>query len=388
LAALALAPFALAVRYAADFGLAYNGGAEAWASGHPERVFSWMSTPFLGMAMGFVSQAANVDVGARAFMVVNLLVWLGLLVGVWSELWGRLSVRLWWLTLVAAALFAPAISNVFWLQFNPIAFALALGGFAMVRRDRRVAGLLIGASLALKPIVILLPIALLLRRDSRRAGVWTIGVAALLSIAGQAFLAWRANDVGVLSPFIALANFSSKTGKAMYACAPENYAPAALICRLGLGPSSIITAVVAVAVLAIGWHLLRAMTPSSGRTWELFAVACMLSPFIGPIGWSHYQLLLAPAMLLLVFRFAQEGAERRLWIGLIATYVLCELIWDPLESLAGAPIVLVLASYATGQFAQYVLLLTMVRWLQLRGHTMPSSHLASSDMRSGVQGGS
>src|SRR5690349_261908 len=43
-----------------DLGLAYAGGQEAWASGHPEHVWTWISTPFLGMAMAIVSRVLSV----------------------------------------------------------------------------------------------------------------------------------------------------------------------------------------------------------------------------------------------------------------------------------------------------------------------------------------
>jgi hypothetical protein len=367
-----VAPFAIAVRYSADFGLAYNGGVEAWASGHPERVFSWMSTPFLAMLMALVARAAPLDLAARAFMVTNLMVWLALLLGVWSAFRGRVSPRWWWATLGAAAIFAPFISNLFWLQFNPLAFGLALGGFALIKRDARVGGLAIGLSLALKPIVILLPAALLLRRDSRTAGLWSVATAAALSVIGLGFLAWRAGDVGVLNPLIALTNFSSKTNKVIYACALQNYSPAALACRLDGGPSPVVIILIAAAVCALGLYLLRRLGDSPGRSWDIFALACMLSPFIGPIGWAQYQLLLAPPMLLLAYQFSEEGAPVFLWINLALIYLMTMLVWDPLESLAGAPVVVLVVSYTVGQFAQYFLLLLWFRWQRARSTVRPA----------------
>src|ERR1700682_3193078 len=78
-AAATLIPFAVSIHYTADFGLAYHGGLEAWASGHPERLFSWFSTAFLALAMAVISRMASEDVAARVFLGGNLLLWGGLL---------------------------------------------------------------------------------------------------------------------------------------------------------------------------------------------------------------------------------------------------------------------------------------------------------------------
>ena len=107
-AAAGLIPFAVSIHYTADFGLAYHGGLEAWASGHPERLFSWFSTPFLALVMAVITRAASEDVAARVFLVANLVLWGGLLVAVWSRLYGRVPKLWWWGTLVAAGAFSPA----------------------------------------------------------------------------------------------------------------------------------------------------------------------------------------------------------------------------------------------------------------------------------------
>ena len=222
LPALLLAPFALAIHYTADFGLAYAGGVEAWSSGHPQRLLTWTATPLLAVVMAGVTRIASVEVASRAFMVVDLVVWAVLLYAVWSRLRDRVSATFWWSTLVAAAVFAPAISTIFWLQPNLIVFGLALGGFALVGRRNPAAGLLIGLSVALKPIVVLLLFALLLRRQTRAAGIWAIATTTLLSFAGLGFLAWRASDPSVLNPFDYLAGFLSKGRGPIAACVPEN----------------------------------------------------------------------------------------------------------------------------------------------------------------------
>src|ERR1700682_4757564 len=110
-AAAGLIPFAVSIHYTADFGLAYQGGLEAWASGHPERLFSWFSTPFLGLLMAVITRVASVDVAAHVFLVFNLVVWGGLLMVVWSRLYGLTPPRWWWITLVAAGVFSRPVST-------------------------------------------------------------------------------------------------------------------------------------------------------------------------------------------------------------------------------------------------------------------------------------
>jgi hypothetical protein len=360
--ALVLIPFAVAIRYTADFGLAYHGGAEAWASGHPERVFSWFSTPFLALLMALITRVATEQAGAHVFLGLNLLLWAGLLLTVWSRLYGRVPSRWWWGTLVAAAVFSPGISSIFWLTFNIVAFVLVLSGFVLIGRHDRLAGFLIGASLAVKPILLLVPVALLLRRESRSAGLWSIAAAAALSVAGLGFLAWRAGDWSAADPVAYLAAFAAKGRGPLAACVVQNYSPVAFLCRLGIPTPTMVTLAIAVGVGVIGWLLAQRL----GRGWELFAAACLLSPVLGPIEWQSYQLLFAPLMLLLAYQFWAERAPKRLWVYLVATFLLTELVWDPFESLAGPPVIVLVVSYSLGQFAQYALILLWLQWLRLR----------------------
>ena len=361
-----LAPLAFAIHYTADFGLAYQGGVEAWNSGHPQRLVTWTATPFLAVVMASITRVSSVGVAAPAFMAIDLIVWGALLAAVWSRMRDRVPPRFWWSTLVAAAIFAPAISTIFWLQPNLIVFGLALAGFVLVGRRDPLGGFLIGLSIALKPIVILLPLALLLRRQTREAGIWAIATTTLLSFGGLVFLAWRAGDPSVLNPFDYLAGFLSKGRGPIAACVPENYSPVALLCRLGVEPSTTITIAVAGAVLLIGWLLLRRLPDLPEARWEVFAVACLLSGMLGPIDWASYGVLMAPLFLLLAYQFWRESAPPPLWIGLGLAFLLAELVWDPLESLAQTPVAVVVFSYTAGQFSQYVLLLVWIRWRQLR----------------------
>jgi len=366
---------ALSISYTADFGLAYQGGVEAWNSGHPQRLLTWTGTPFYAVVMAAVSQMARVDLAARVFSTINVVFWGALLNIMWTRMSDRVPSTFWWVTCVAALLFAPAISTIFWLQPNLIVFGLALAGFVLVGRRDPLGGFLIGLSIALKPIVILLPLALLLRRQTREAGIWAIATTAVLSFAGLGFLAWRAADPSVLNPIDYLAGFLSKGRGPIAACVPENYSPVALLCRLGVEPSTSVTIAVAAAVLVIGWLLLRRLPDAPEARWELFAVACLLSGMLGPIDWASYGVLMAPLFFLLAYQFWRESAPPPLWIGLGLAFLLAELVWDPLESLAQTPVPVVVFSYTAGQFSQYVLLLVWIRWRQLRPIAVWSSVL-------------
>lgn len=361
-AALVLIPFVVSIHYTADFGLAYHGGVEAWASGHPERVFSWFSTPFLALVMALVTRVVSEQAGAHVFLGLNLLLWAALLVAVWSRLDGRVPPAWWCGTLVAAAVFSPGISSILWLTFNLVAFGLALGGFVLIGRHDKLAGLLIGASLAIKPILLLVPLALLLRRESRSAGVWSIVAAAVLSVAGLVFLAWRAGDWSAADPVAYLAAFAAKGRGPLAACVVQNYSPVAFPCRLGIPTPAVATLAIAAGVGLIGWLLAQRV----GRGWEFFALGCLLSPMVGPIEWASYQLLFGPLMLLLAYQFWAERAPARMWVYLTAAFLMTEMVWDPFESLAGAPIVVLVVSYSIGQFAQYALILLWFQWLRLR----------------------
>jgi hypothetical protein len=301
----------------------------------------------------------------------NVLLWGALLSLVWRELAGRASSWWWWSTLVASAVFAPAISTIFWLQVNLIAFALALAGAYVVGRHGRLAAVLIGISIALKPITILVPMAFLLRRESRSAGALSIVVGVALNFLGFVFLAWRAHDAALLNPVAYAIAFLFHGQGPTIVCVTENYSPVALMCRLGLRPQPVVNIVVVLLVLAALSLSARRLSNSPAWLWELFAVACALSPMVGPIGWAHYQLLLGPLMLLLAYQFWQGRAPLWLWLGLGVSFAAAEMVWDPLESLAGVPLWLIVFSYSLGQFSQYFLLLTWSRWLYLRGEPAP-----------------
>ncbi|MFI5283484.1 MAG: glycosyltransferase family 87 protein [Candidatus Dormibacterales bacterium] len=381
IAALVPVPFALTIRYTADFGLAYHGGLEAWSSGHPERLATWFSTPFLGLVMALVTRVVSEQLGSYVWLGANLVMWGALLLITWDRLHDQVPKTLWWGTLVAAAAFSPGISSIYWLQFNLLVFVLALGGFLLLGRHDRLAGLLIGASLATKPILLLLPLSMLIRRDTRKAGVFAIATAAALTIAGFVFLAWRAGDPAALNPLPYLSDFSAKGNGPLAACIVQNYSPVALWCRFGLPHSTLVTLGFAVIVLAAGWFMAGRFRNTAGRPWEIFCLACLLSPMVGPVQWATYQLLFAPLMLLLAYQFWHERAPRRLWIYLAVLFVMTDLVWDPVESLANAPVLVEVWSYTIAQFAQYLLLGLWLFWLRMReleGHQVGTSRMSAA----------
>ncbi|HKW73665.1 MAG TPA: glycosyltransferase family 87 protein [Candidatus Dormibacteraeota bacterium] len=356
------------VSYTADFGLAYQAGVEAWNSGHPQRLLTWTGTPFYVLVMALVARGPSVEGGARLFLAISILTWGAMLRQTWNLLMDRVSVRFWWITLAAAVIFSPGIQTIFWLQPNLIVFGLALLGYGylvILRRDFT-AGALIGASIAIKPLVVLLPLALLLRRQTRTAGLWAIASAASLTFVGLAFLAWRAGDPAVLNPIAYLTGFLSKGQGPIAACVPENYSPVALLCRLGIAPTFGTAVVVAVVVLIAWWFITRSLPDVPESDWAIFAAASIFSGLLGPIDWAHYGVLMAPLFLLLAYQFWRENAPPPFWIGLGVAYLLAELVWDPLESLAQTPVLVVIFSYSAGQFSQYVLLLLWARWRVFR----------------------
>lgn len=364
---LALALIAIPLHYTADFGLAYRGGVEAWNTGHPQHVVTFSATPLMALIMALVSRIAPEFVAARVFTALNIAVWMVLLAIVWPRLRGVLPPRLWWATLAAAALFAPAVSTIFWLQFNLIVLVVALGGFRLIGRHDRWAGCLIGLSIAVKPILVLLPLALVLRPKLRAAGLSAIAGAAALTILGFVFLAWRAHDPGALNPIAYFEGFVTKGESSIVGCSVENYAPAATLCRIGVQSYTLITVLTAVVLFGLVWLTVRDLPDTPQGRWEVFAAGCFLSMMFGPIDWAHYGLLMGPLYLLLAYQFWHHRAPRFLWLGLGLSFLLVELVWDPLSSLAGASIPLEIFVYTAGQFGQYFLLLVWIRWRVLRG---------------------
>jgi hypothetical protein len=186
-----------------DIGLAYKGGQLAWATGHPENLASWISTPFLASVMAVATRVMTAGETSVALTLLNYVLIAALLPAIWVPLSRRVSPLFWWLTITGAVVFAPLASTIFWRQFNLISLAVALMGFRLSARRPVVAGFLVALSIAVKPLILLLPIAMLWKRDTRKAGIWSVVWGVALLGVSQVFLAWRAHSLRVLLPIAA-----------------------------------------------------------------------------------------------------------------------------------------------------------------------------------------
>lgn len=364
-----------------DVGLAYQGGQVAWQTGHPESLATWISTPFLAMVMAFVSQVVTVKAAATLATVINCTLFLAAATVTWTALRGRVAVWFWWITLLAFVGFAPIASSIFWVQFNIIALALAAAGYFLVGRRPWAAGLLVALSIGIKPLVILLPLALLWRRDTRRSGVWSLAWGAGLLVASQVFLAARAHDWHVLSPLTQLTSFSYRSLPTTYewACDPENFSPLSLWCRLsGSDFWSVKRLLITAAVLAVTVLAAHLISRRPGKSWTIFGFVCLLSPMLSPLAWSHYQILLAPLFLVLEYEYATAGADLVDWAALASAYALAELSWRPFGTapgllrtlLTGKPesVPILINVFTMAALAQFVLLAAAFIWFA-RTHT-------------------
>jgi hypothetical protein len=363
-----------------DLGLAYNGGIVAWRTGHPERLASWIGTPFLAMVMAFTSRVVSGRTATLLLTLLNLLLLWGGVAIAWTALRTRLPRRLWWLTLFGAAVFAPALSSLWWKQLNIVVLALAVGAFAAIRRRRDgLAGAAVALSLLLKPILVLLPVFLLLGKQTRRAGVLAAGWGLGLLAVSQGFLALRAHSLGALSPLAAYRNFSAKSLPTnIWSCHPENFSPQSALCRVvGADYWDLQRVLVAGGLLAAVALYVHAVWSRPSTSWSWFAGACLLSPMVGPIAWSHYQILLAPMFVLLVVELHRTRAPAVKWALLGAGFVLAELVWRPFGTAPGL-VQRVLAGgtettnhmfrvFVVAMFAQYVVLLVALLHFRSRG---------------------
>lgn len=386
-----------------DDGLRYAEGVLAWRTGHPENLISYDGTPFLGFVDAVMSKVVTAGQSSWLLTVGNLFLLTALICATWWALRERLARWFWWTTLVGAWVFGPAISTVWWRQLNIIVLGLAVLAYVMFRHRRanRVwpGAIVLAFSIALKPMAVLLLLALLVRRDSRRAGVIAILWSIPFQAAGLAFLGERAHSLAVASPIHAYDIFTSKaTAGGSWVCHdPENFSPQSMLCLQG-GDSywSAQRVVIVVGVLLLSALVFHTIRGQSGFSWRMFAYGCALSPMISPIAWSHYQIMLAPLFIVLVSDFHRYGAAPVFWIGALSAFVLAELVWRPYGTLPGAlnhllrgPVENMTTEYtvyAYAAWAQYVLLgtamlyyhgltvrLETLRSTARRGHSEPSA---------------
>jgi Glycosyltransferase family 87 len=367
----------------ADLGLAYEGGTAAWATGHPEHLITWISTPFLGAVMAVVSQVVSIGTAADLITTLNLVLVVGTVVFVLYRLRGVLPTFGWWVVALAMLSFGPMLSTVWWKQFNLIALVGASAGFYLIRERREASGAaLIGLSIAVKPLAILLPFVLLARRETRRAGAMALGWLIGINILAQGFMAERAGNLTTLNVLPILKDFSDRSKPAnIWACHTENFAPGSLLCRLAGGQNwNVQHVIVWAAVALLGAWVIDALRGRKMISWEVFCFSCAISTMVSPIAWSHYQVMLAPLFLLLFVRFVTDGASFACWAGLVLAFVLASLMWQPFGTSVGAVRHLIDGSAQTqralfsiasvAEFAQYVLVLTGIIWyLQARAAT-------------------
>lgn len=361
-----------------DTGLAYQAGRVAWRTGHPEHLLSWDGTPFLAGVFALISRGMGIRAAADLVTALNVGIVVGLVAVTMRRLRDLLRPTWWWITAFALISFGPMMSSVWWKQFNIIALALALISFEQLRRGRpQRAGAALGLSVAIKPMVFLLPFVLLARRGTRRVGALALAWIAGLNLAGQGLLAARAGSISALNPWIPLQNFLHKSQPAnIWACHPENFAPGSVLCRLaGSNHWTLQHLVVWAGVALLGLWVIDSLRGYAAHSWELFAFVCPLSVMLSPLAWSHYQIMLAPLFVLLVIRFLQNGARIGEWAGLAVAFALASLIWRPHGTLISGLTGLLksqndlFAIASVAQFAQYALVLTGVLWYTRAGRS-------------------
>jgi hypothetical protein len=373
----------------ADLGLAYQGGEVAWATGHPEHLSTWISTPFLGAVMAVVTRIVDMFTAADLLTTLNLVLVVGTIASVLRRLRTVIPTASWWVCAFALTTFGPMLSTVWWKQFNIISLVGVVAAFYLLRKGHTMrAAVLIGLSIAVKPLAILLPFVLLARRETRRAGALALGWLIALNVVAQGFMATRAGNAGTLNVLPVLQNFADKSKpENIWACHTENFAPGSLLCRLAGGQNWDVQHLIAWAAVALlsAW-VVDALRGRSALSWELFAFTCAISTMVSPIAWSHYQIMLAPLFVLLFVRFATEGAAVGTWTGLILSFLLASLMWQPFGTSIGAlrHVIdgsaqtqrVVFSVAAVAQFAQYVLVFTGIIWyLQNRSRETRSIEL-------------
>lgn len=370
-----------------DTGPAYSAGVLAWHTGHPETLWIWTGMPFLAGVMALVSRVLSPHATGYLVTTLNMIIFAAAAWWLLRALRPLLSPRRWWITAFLLVSFVPLMSTVWWKQLNLIALGLGAIGFELARRRRAAwAGAAIGLSVALKPMVVLLPFVMLVRRETRRAGAFAIGWVIVLNMAAQALMAIRAGSLGPLDPLSGLRNFANKSHPHPFVCDPINFSPASLLCR-AMGGGQVWTLqriAVWLFVLVLGLWVVSALRGRSPLSWDAFAFICALSAIASPLEWSHYQVMLAPLLLVLLVRFTREGADAVSWLGLLVGLLLASLVWQPYGTLYGeirwllsghsqeyyttsAPDV----TFQEGisQFAQYVLIITAALWYSARRAT-------------------
>lgn len=366
-----------------DMGLAYIAGFVTWHTGHPEVLFSWTGTPLLAAVSALESRVLSEAAATTMLTLLNAVLAIGIVAVVCERLHAVVSRRWLWVIALGLVSFAPLMSTVWWKQINLVAFAPALLGFDLVTGSRRrviLGSALIGFSVALKPLLILLPFFLLVRRETRRAGLLALAWLAGLSMASLGLAAWRAHQLSVLNPWTALSNFAQKSDphKFAYAYSPDNFSPIATLLRLGGSEQwRLYQAAAIVLVVLLSVWTIESLRGREVNRWIGFAFVAAFSVMVSPISWSHYQLMLAPLLVVLAVGMSREGASLGAWLGLALAFILASLVWRPDGTLTGTVRTLLTQGHlppddpgsasagsmeAISQWAQYVLVATAIIW--------------------------
>jgi Glycosyltransferase family 87 len=353
IALLVFGAHALTSRSFYDWRSYYEGPDLAWRTGNPSAANPWTGTPALALFFAPFTQVVTESQGAWLNTVANMVLAAGLAVAAWRYMTRRLTNRLVAAAiLIALVVWAPLASSIWWKQVNLLPLALAVSGFAAMRRERGGwAAFLIGLGIALKPLALLLPLFMLAFRETRRIALGAIAWILGLTGAGLLFFAVRAGDVSAADPLEYYRIFHDKAGdpNGVLACNPFNVAPTAAVCRLvgtqgfGITRLMVLAGIAVLVVLALG-----SLRGRSGKSWYVLAWACLLSPMLSPIEWSHYALMFAPMLLLLAVRFWEQRARFELWVALVAAYALTDLVWTPVDS--GSDVLRLIVIGSLGQF--------------------------------------
>jgi hypothetical protein len=197
-------------------------------------------------------------------------------------------------------------------------------------------------------------------------------------------MAARAGQLGPLDPLSAFRNLLNKTHPNQFLCHPLNFSPGSLLCRAvgGFQYWTLQRVMVWCLLLLLSAWVFSSLRGRSILSWDAFAFTCALSAMTSPFEWTHYQVMLAPLFVVLVFGFSREGAGLGPWLGLAVALVLTTLIWQPYgtlygtlhqlftghhqdySSLSSAPQVTFQEGLA--EFAQYILVVTGALWYSAR----------------------
>jgi uncharacterized membrane protein len=317
---------------ARDFETYYHGAQLGWTQGDPWRDVYWLQLPAVVLVLGPVTQVMSQSAGAWLVTLVNLVCAVGLAAAALWWLIARCARWFSWLVVIALVGWGALAGAIWWKQLNLLVLALALIGFVVADRRFVLAGVLIGLSIALKPLALLLPVFLLFHRETRRAALVAIGSAAAFTFAGLVVIAIGG---GSISPFGYYRTFDDRT-VSNFACNRVNASPTGFACRV-MGVENfdvtrflVLCGIAVLVALALG--LLRG---TKGTSLIVFAWACLLSPMASPLEWSHYGVMLAPMFVVLAAHAWEERTRLELWFGLFVAYALSQIVWNPARSLPG-----------------------------------------------------